>query len=103
MPSASSSAASVDPMKRFRFIKSTSQRTTQNSLSAQKKGCLCVFCGFCVDRRHLLFLDELLHTLAVVGFTGVDVALRIDRDAADAVKQAGIASAVAEAADLLER
>src|SRR5438874_8391074 len=69
MPSASSSAASVEPIQKFLFMSASP-----------------------------LLLHELLDALAVVGFAGVDVALRVDRDAADAVEAARVAAAVAEAA-----
>src|SRR4029079_5387882 len=48
------------------------------------------------------FQDELLHAFAFEIFPRVDVAFRVDGDAADAVERARIASAVAEAADDFE-
>src|SRR5260221_4640676 len=66
MPSASSSAASVEPIKKFLFM----------SVSP-------------------LLLHEFLDPLAVEGLAGVDVALRVDRDAADAVESARIPPTVA--------
>src|SRR6266567_3135719 len=49
------------------------------------------------------FVDELLHTLAAVGFGGVYVAFRIGGDAVHGVELAGLASAVAEAGEHLKR
>src|SRR3954469_9241770 len=46
---------------------------------------------------------ELLDALPLERFAGVEVPLRIDGDAADRIERAGIAAAVAEAADGLER
>src|SRR5450432_2542705 len=48
-------------------------------------------------------IDELLHALTFVGFGRVEVALGIGRDAVHAIELAGLASAVAERGDLLER
>ena len=48
-------------------------------------------------------VDELLHPLALVSLGRVDVAFRIGGDAVHAIELAGLASAVAEVGNLLER
>src|SRR5262245_48539077 len=48
-------------------------------------------------------IDELLDALTLVGLGRVEVALRVGRDRVHAVELAGLASAVAERGDLLER
>src|SRR3954470_20867198 len=75
IPSASSNAASVVPIAKLRFISAPWIST----------------------------LHEFLYALALVGFSGVDGALRVHGDAADAVELARVAATLAEAADRVER
>src|SRR5687768_8401116 len=49
------------------------------------------------------FVDELLQALTLVGFGGVEVALRVGRDAVHAVEHAWLAPAGTKGGDLLER
>src|SRR5437667_11419685 len=56
----------------------------------------------CPDAAESL-VDELLHALALVGFGRVEIALGIARDAVHAVELAGLAPAVAEVRDFLQR
>src|SRR6266853_1674799 len=54
------------------------------------------------NRAHAL-VDEFLHAFAFVGLGGVEVALRVARDAVHAIELAGLAPAVAEVRNLLQR
>src|SRR5256885_3937823 len=56
----------------------------------------------CPDAAESL-VDELLHALALVGLVGVEMALGAARGAVHAVELAGLAPAVAEVRDLLQR
>src|SRR5882762_10932887 len=49
------------------------------------------------------FVEEALDPLTFVGFRGVEVALRVDRDAVHAVERSGLAAAIAEGRQLFQR
>src|SRR5262249_29162306 len=94
---------------------SSARSTTPSAVSAAMKqepttsflsGMVCIYqCsrGPRAAGAFLLLRQELLYPLSLEVLTRVDVALRIDRDAADGVEGPGIAPAVAEAADDFER
>src|SRR5262245_36286622 len=56
-----------------------------------------------LGHRRKAFVDELLQPLSAIGLGGVDVALRVGRDAVHGIELTRLAAAVAEARELGER
>src|SRR5580704_3619413 len=81
-PSTTNSATNIEPIKKLRFM------TVSPSLARRRRS----------GSRH-----ELLHALGVMLLTRVEVAARIDGDAADGDEAAHLPSAVADRSHLSER